>query len=95
MGKNTLQMFCVISNGKYLLSGFINKGIRQLIYPEAYDNRKIRNKITRLLKRLRVHGLIRKVRHSHKYRISDKGRRIINTLIEVNQKYFPETPAAQ
>jgi len=51
--------------------------------------------MTRLLKKLRVHGLIRKVPHSQRYHVSDKGRRIMNSLIEVNPKYFPEAMAAQ
>lgn len=93
--KDTLQLFCVISDGKYLLSGFTNKAIRQSIYPASYDDKKTRHKMTRLLKKLRVHGLIRKVPHSQKYHVSDKGRRIINSLIEVSQKYFPEASAAQ
>ncbi len=33
--------------------------------------------------------------HSQRYHVSDKGRRIMNSLIEVNQKYFPEAMAAQ
>ena len=93
--KDTLQLFCVISDGRYLLSGFTNKAIRQSVYPASYNDKKSRNKMTRLLKKLRVHGLIRKVPHSHRYHVSDKGRRIMNALIEVNQKYFPEAAANQ
>lgn len=93
--KDTLQLFRTISDGRYLLSGFTNKMIRQSIYPTSYNDRRNRNKMTRLLKKLRVHGLIRKVPHSQKYHVSNKGRRIMNSLIEVNQKYFPEAMAAQ
>ena len=93
--KETLQMFRVISDGRYLISGFTNKAVCQSLYPTSYKDKKIRNKMTRLLKKLRVHGLTRKVPHSHRYHISDKGRRVINSLIEINQKYFPETMAIQ
>lgn len=93
--KDTLEMFRTISDGRYLLSGFTSKAIRQSLCPVSCHDRKTRNKMTRLLKKLRVHGLIRKVPHSHKYYVSDKGRRLINSFIEVNQKYFPEGMAAQ
>ncbi len=93
--KDTLQLFQTISDGRYLLSGFTNKAVRQSIYPTSYNDKKIRNKMTRLLKKLRVHGLVRKVPHSHRYHMSDKGRRIINSLIEVNETYFPKAVAAQ
>ncbi len=93
--KDTPRLFQVISDGRYLLSGFTNKAIRQSIYPTSYRDKKIRNKMTRLLKKLCVHGLVRKVPHSHRYHVSDKGRRIINSLIEVNQTYFPKAVAAQ
>lgn len=93
--KDTLELFRTVSDGRYLLSGFTNKTVRQAIYPTSHNDKKNRGRTTRLLKKLRVHGLIRKVPHSQRYHVSDKGRRIMNSLIEVNEKYFPATMATQ
>lgn len=93
--KETLRMFRVISDGKYLLSGFTNKAICRQIYPQTFCDKRIRGKVTRLLKKLRVHGLIRKVPHSHRYNVSDKGRRIINSLLEMYEKYYPSAVSTQ
>lgn len=93
--KDTMRLFCTICDGRYLLSGFTNKAVCRSIYSASYKDKRSRNKMTRLLKKLRVHDLIRKVPHSHRYYVSDKGRRIMNALIEINQKYFPEAVAAQ
>ena len=93
--KDTLALFRAISDGKYLLSGFTNKTICQVLFSSSSKDKKARNKLTRLLKKLRVHGLIRKIPHSHRYQISNKGRRIICSLLEMYEKYYPETAAFQ
>lgn len=90
--KETLEMFRIISGGKYLLSGFTNKAVCQEIYPKTFYDKRSRGRMTRLLKKLRVHGLIRKVPHSHRYNVSGKGRRIMNSLLEymrriIHQQY--------
>jgi hypothetical protein len=59
------------------------------LLPEGFANRNLRNhmselmgqemtlgKITYDLRRLRVHGLIEKIPHSHRYRVTDKGFRV-------------------
>jgi len=48
--KETLQLFRVISDGKYLLSGFTNKTVRQSIYPTSYNDRRNRNIVIALEK---------------------------------------------
>jgi len=93
--KETLEMFRIISGGKYLLSGFTNKAVCQEIYPKTFYDKRSRGRMTRLLKKLRVHGLIRKVPHSHRYNVSDKGRRIMNSLLEIYETYYPSAVSAQ
>lgn len=47
----------------------------------------------RELSKLRAHGLIRKIPHSGRYLVSDKGRRVMGALIEAKRKIYPEFAA--
>ena len=55
-------------NGQFLIQGFSNHALRQFI-PDKNSGQ-----ISRLLKRLRVHGLIRKVPKRHRYYLTTFGR---------------------
>ena len=93
--KETLEALRVIADGRYLLSGFTNKMIRRELCPKSFTEKKAAGKITRLLKKLRVHKIIRKQSHSQKYFVTNKGRRIINALIEMKDEYYPKAVANQ
>ena len=86
----TLEMLRVIADGKYLLSGITNKKLRAELYTKTCDEKQAIGRTTRLLKKLRVHNLLRKVPHSQKYFVTNKGRRIINALIEIKDEYYPK-----
>ena len=65
LNKETLKILQTISNGKYLINGFTNKSIRKEIFDEIYSSYII-NKTTRLLYKLKVHGIIKKVARKNK-----------------------------
>lgn len=65
------KLFEIISRGEFNISGFQNKNIRQ------FWNNKNTGQISRLIKRLHVHGLIKKVGHTYKYYLSKFGRQVI------------------
>lgn len=92
--KETMQLFEAISDGKYLIRGFTNKDIRIILYPKIHAEKKVRGKMSRTLSKLRAHGLIRKIPHSRKYLVTDKGRRIMGALIETKRKLYPELAAS-
>lgn len=92
---DTLNMLKVIADGKYLLSGITNKKLRSELYPESCGEKKTIGRTTRLLKKLRVHNLLRRIPHSQKYFVTNKGRRIINALIEMKDEYYPKAMADQ
>ena len=87
--KDTFHVLETIADGRYLLAGFTNKILRKELFPGTCQDRGTAGKITRLLKKLRVHKLIRKIPHSQKYFVTDRGRRIINALIEMKHEYYP------
>ena len=78
--KNTLNLFQEISSGKYLINGFTNKMIRQNLYDDPDSSKNI-NKTTRLLSKLRAHGIIKKVAKKNKYYLTTNGRKICNNLL--------------
>ena len=59
LNTETLKVLEVISNGKYLINGFTNKSIRKDIFDDS-DSKYIINKTTRLLYKLKCHGIIKK-----------------------------------
>lgn len=92
--RETLQLFETISDGKYLIRGFTNKDIRTVLHPQNPGDKKIRGKMSRTLSKLRAHGLIRKIPHSRKYLVTDKGRRVMGALIETKRKIYPALAAS-
>lgn len=89
----TFQLFETISDGKYLIRGFTNQEIRRRIYNNP-DSVRERGKMTRSFAKLRAHGLIRKIPHSRRYMVSDKGRRVMGAIIEAKRKTYPQLVAS-
>ena len=89
----TFRLFETISDGRYLIRGFTNQEIRRSICVCNPDTAEERGKMSRSLAKLRAHGLIRKIPHSRRYLVSDKGRRVMGALIETRRKIYPELAA--
>ena len=89
----TFRLFEAISDGKYLIRGFTNQEIRRNICRGNPDTARERGRMSRSLAKLRAHGLIRKIPHSRRYLVSDKGRRVMGALIETKRKIYPELAA--
>jgi predicted transcriptional regulator len=64
-------LFEVLSRGEFNISGFQNKRLRMFL-PNLNSGQ-----ISRLLKRLRTHGLIKKVTRCYKYYLTEAGRNAI------------------
>ena len=78
-----------ICDGRYFVNGFRNKDIGKTIFPEIKDHKKLSSKVSRTLKKLRQHGLIKKVPKSRRYHVTSKGHRVMGTLIELRHKDYP------
>lgn len=61
---NDQNLLMTVLRGEFNISGFRNKDVRKLI--PAFSS----GKVSRLLKRLRCHGLIKKVAGTHKYYVT-------------------------
>ena len=89
----TFLLLETISQGRYLIKGFSNRDIRTELFPQKTDVKKQSGKMSRLLCKLRKHGLVKKIPHSQRYLLTAKGRRIIGALIETKKKIYPELAA--
>lgn len=74
-----------LAHGEFALAGFRNQDLRERIYPtkhrhSAAETRKLSARVSRLLRLLRDHGLIRKVAKSYRYRLTEKGTTLVAAL---------------
>lgn len=82
------RLFSAVLHGNFTINGFNNKDLRRILFPGSIDDIKTRNKVTRLIGKLRAHGLIRKAPKSFKYYVSSKGRNIMAGIIFLKQKDY-------
>jgi hypothetical protein len=78
------QLLAAISRGEFLISGFRNADLRPLLFGTAKmsrdEARRQSTKVTRLIRMLRAHGLIRKIPKTHRYRLTTKAHAAIAGL---------------
>jgi DNA-binding IclR family transcriptional regulator len=80
------------------LHGFTNRDLRQKLahtpYPLAPEADKRPGRVTRLLRRLHAHGLVAKIPHSRRWRVSLAGRHTMTTAIKLREVAYPSLFAA-
>lgn len=78
-------LLSAVSRGEFVINGFRNRDLRPLLYTgRRYSKEQVRRQsagITRKLRLLRAHGLIRKIPHSHRYLVTSRGRTAITALL--------------
>lgn len=77
-----------IGDGKFLINGFRNYNIRKILFPNLKTKEEIKKhsaKISRLLRILRTHGLIKKVPRTNRYLLTKKGTKIISAFKTINE----------
>jgi len=83
------DLFRVVLRGEFLIQGFRNADLRRWLAPpadsDAQHRRRTSGRITRLLRLLRAHGLIRKVSRTRYYRVTAKGHRVMTTALQLRE----------
>lgn len=90
------QLLQAIQHGEFLLNGFRNRDLRAILYAEAAnpaERRRHAAAVTRQIRMLRAHGLIKKVPTTHRYVLTDRGTKTIGALMTVRQ--VPATKLTQ
>jgi hypothetical protein len=72
-------LFRAIARGEFNVSGMQNKTLRRFL------SGKTSAQMSRLLKRLRLHGLIRKVGRTYKYYLTQFGKQVLTTGIKLRE----------
>lgn len=80
-----LKLFEVLARGEFNINGLQNKSLRKHV-PGINTGA-----MTRILKRLHVHGLIRKVGRTYKYYITKLGKAVITAGLTIrNMSVIPQ-----
>jgi len=65
LSEEDANLFRILIRGEFMINGFTNKNIRHLLNKNT-------GQISRLIKRLRMHGLIKKIGNQYKPKLTDK-----------------------
>jgi len=79
LGEEDSSLFRTLLQGEFAISGFTNKDLRHLLA------NKTAGQITRLLRRLRTHGLIKKVGRRYKYYLTEFGRQVAAMALKLRE----------
>src|ERR1700675_1629897 len=75
----------IICRGEFMLNGFRNRDLQKFFFPEAtHDLREARRRsawVSRKLRLLRAHGIIRKVSGTYRYQLTQTGRKAVAALL--------------
>ena len=85
LAEEDASLFKAVNDGEFVLSGFRNRDIVRRLYSSAakdgVEKKRHTARITRLLRILRAHGLIKKIPTTHRYQVTDRGRTIIAAVL--------------
>ena len=87
-------LFRAVLRGEHQINGFRNREVQAVLFPKQVrddgERRRRTTRVSRLLQLLRAHGLIAKIPHSHRYRVTAKGEVLMSAAIYARHKLFPK-----
>jgi hypothetical protein len=85
LGSDDATLLETVNRGEFAINGFRNRDLRKHLYPQTTIDKKEQRKrsaaVTRKLRILRLHGLIKKVPKTHRYVLTSNGFQIITALL--------------
>jgi hypothetical protein len=92
------KVFRAVLSGQFLLRGFTNRNLRQCLGgpqpSDPHESRRESGRITRQLRLLRAHGMIKKVSGTRYYRVTTNGERIMSTAVRIRDADVTKLAAA-
>jgi hypothetical protein len=76
-----IELLLGISSGEFNINGFRNKSLRNKLQQKISSS-----SVSRLLQRLRLHGLIKRVKNTFKYYLTSLGRKVIAVALMLKEK---------
>lgn len=93
MASEDLHIFEAVMRGEHMLNGFRNRDIRTNLFGDSKTKTIRRSqsaRTSRILLRLRAHGLIAKIPRSRRYRVSALGQPLLAACLRYHKEYLPE-----
>lgn len=79
------QLLAAIARGEFTINGLRNRDLQRLLFTQPPDGprqaRQRSAKVSRLLRLLRAHGFLRKVPRTHRYLVTDNGRKALTAIL--------------
>jgi hypothetical protein len=79
------RLLAAVNQGEFAINGFRNRDLRELLFGtddiSPAEAKRQAARITRQIRLLRGHGLIKKVQSTHRYTLTSAGRIAINALL--------------
>lgn len=75
-----------LNRGEFSINGLRNRDLVRVLFPNLRGDarRRAAQKVTRLIRIMRAHGILKKVATTHRYTVTSAGRRIIGTVLASN-----------
>jgi hypothetical protein len=77
-----LELFRAINRGEFNIHGFQNRDLQKYLDSQSPQQ------ISRIIKRLRKHGLIKKVARTYRYYLTSLGRRVTLTALKLREMFI-------
>jgi hypothetical protein len=88
------QLFRAVLRGAHHINGLRNRDVQAVLFPlrvrGAAEQRRRTAHVSRLLHLLRAHGLLAKIPHTHRYRVTAKGEVLMSAAVYARYKLFPK-----
>jgi hypothetical protein len=92
------QLFAAVMAGEHLINGFRNHDLCQHLYPDLAgspeESKRRCARVSRLIRKLRDHGLVAKVKDSRLYRATPRGCRLLSAALRYRLHDFPQAAKA-
>lgn len=84
--KKDAVLLSTICRAEFTINGIRNRDLAKTLYPKAKqdERKKISARVSRDLRLLRAHGLIKKIAKTHRYVVTEKGRKITSAFLMLN-----------
>lgn len=89
----TVALFAAVLSGDFAINGFRNRDLQGKLHPaaanDAAEAKRRTHRTSRLIAKLRGHGLIAKVKNSRLYRLTPRGAKAMGSAVRFRKSDFP------
>jgi len=93
LSREDQRLFLAVLRGEHIQRGFYARDIARFLgmakSADAQEQRRRSARVGRLLQLLRAHGLVGKIPHTRRYRVTSKGFAFMSTAVYLRHKTFP------